>query len=181
MTTIADRNIDKLKEPFKSKVEKFINDERVKDKIFITEAFRTQERQNYLYSLWRTLPWTKITWTLNSNHSKGLAVDIAFKWKELYPKNIEEWKVVAEVAKQYWIDWWYDLWGRDKPHLQDNWKDIMEENKYIGILEGLIKDGYEPIFNSLEGIGYLNEAETKTLIEIAIARTINKLLDNIKA
>lgn len=51
MTTIADRNIDKLKEPFKSKVEKFINDERVKDKIFITEAFRTQERQNYLYSL----------------------------------------------------------------------------------------------------------------------------------
>lgn len=57
----------------------------------------------------------------------------------------------------------------------------MEENKYIGILEGLIKDGYEPIFNSLEGIGYLNEAETKTLIEIAIARTINKLLDNIKA
>jgi len=36
------------------------------------------------------------------------------------------------------------------PHLQDNFKQSMEENKYIEILDGLIKDGYEPIFNSLE-------------------------------
>ena len=181
MTTIADRNIDKLVEPFKSKVEKFLNDERVKDTILITEAFRTQERQDYLYSLWRTLPWKKVTWTKDSNHSKWLAVDIAFKWKDLYPKDIKEWKVIAKVAKQYWIDWGYDLWGRDMPHLQDNFKQSMEENKYIEILDGLIKDGYEPIFNSLEWIWHLNEWETKALIEIAIARTINKLLDNKKA
>lgn len=177
----VDRDLNKLAPSFKIKVDRFLSDKRVRDKIFVTEAFRTQERQDHLYSLWRTIPWNKVTWTLNSNHSKGLAIDIAFTGDTLYPTDIKEWEKVSKVAKEYWIDWGYDLWGTDMPHLQDNWKEIMEEeNKYIKILEELIKDGYEPIFNSLEWIGHLNEAEVKTLIEIAIARTINKIINNIK-
>lgn len=50
--TQTDRNINKLSANFKTKVEGFLRE--AGKTIFITEAFRSQERQNYLYSLGRT-------------------------------------------------------------------------------------------------------------------------------
>ncbi|MDP2090783.1 MAG: hypothetical protein Q8K30_04255 [Candidatus Gracilibacteria bacterium] len=41
------------------------------DLIFITESWRSQERQNYLYSLGRTIPGKTVTWTKDSEHTKG--------------------------------------------------------------------------------------------------------------
>ncbi|MFJ7890105.1 M15 family metallopeptidase [Lysinibacillus xylanilyticus] len=41
--------------------------------IFITETYRSQERQKYLYEQGRTRPGTIVTWTLNSNHKSRLA------------------------------------------------------------------------------------------------------------
>lgn len=122
------RWLDKLNPNFRKKVELFLKE--VWDKVFITESWRSQERQEYLYSLWRTIPGKTVTWTLASEHTKGLAIDIAFKWKELYPKDIYKWREIWEVAKKYWIDWWYDLWKTDKPHFQDNWK-IFEEKIFL--------------------------------------------------
>ena len=116
------RWLDKLHPRFRKKVELFLKE--VWDKVFITESFRLQERQNFLYSLWRTKKWKKVTWTLKSNHTKWLAIDIAFKWKKLYPSDIYSWKEISEVAKKYWIDWGYDLWKTDKPHFQDNMKEF---------------------------------------------------------
>ncbi|MDP2396415.1 MAG: hypothetical protein Q8S84_08935 [bacterium] len=40
------------------------------DLIFITESWRSQERQNYLYSLGRTIPGKTVTWTKDSEHTK---------------------------------------------------------------------------------------------------------------
>ncbi|PNB76413.1 hypothetical protein C1X30_33840 [Pseudomonas sp. FW305-BF6] len=37
--------------------------------IFITETFRSQERQNLLYEQGRSLPGKKVTWTKSSNHT----------------------------------------------------------------------------------------------------------------
>ena len=51
---------------------------------------------------------------------KWEAIDIAVKWKVLYPKDFD-WGKVAKVAEKYQIDWGYDLWKKDKPHFQDNW------------------------------------------------------------
>ena len=121
----ADRDLNKLELNFKRKVEAFLSE--VGDKVFITEAYRSQERQNYLFKQWRTYPYKdnkKVTWTLNSNHTKWLAIDIAFKWNKLYPNDIHSWKQIAEIANKYNIEWWYDLWKTDKPHFQCNWKPL---------------------------------------------------------
>ncbi|CAM5484160.1 Peptidoglycan L-alanyl-D-glutamate endopeptidase OS=Lysinibacillus sphaericus OX=1421 GN=LS41612_04705 PE=4 SV=1 [Lysinibacillus sphaericus] len=45
--------------------------------IFITETYRSQTRQKYLYAQGRTRPGKVVTWTLNSNHKSRLAWDIA--------------------------------------------------------------------------------------------------------
>lgn len=45
--------------------------------IFITETYRSQERQKYLYAQGRTRPGQIVTWTLDSNHKSRLAWDIA--------------------------------------------------------------------------------------------------------
>lgn len=43
----------------------------------IVEGLRTKERQAYLYSKGRTIPGPIVTWTLNSKHCLGKAIDIA--------------------------------------------------------------------------------------------------------
>ncbi|CAM5566737.1 putative protein OS=Lysinibacillus sphaericus OX=1421 GN=LS41612_07820 PE=4 SV=1 [Lysinibacillus sphaericus] len=45
--------------------------------MFITETYRSQARQHYLYTQGRTRPGKVVTWTLNSNHKSSLAWDIA--------------------------------------------------------------------------------------------------------
>ncbi|MDM5349678.1 M15 family metallopeptidase [Lysinibacillus sphaericus] len=45
--------------------------------VFITETYRSQERQKYLYAQGRTRPGQIVTWTLDSNHKSRLAWDIA--------------------------------------------------------------------------------------------------------
>ena len=117
----TDRNLNKLTQAFKAKVEGFLSEA---TQIFVTEAFRTQERQQFLYNKGRTTPWPKVTFTLNSNHSKWEAIDIAFNWDELYPEDIYDWREIAEIANKYEIDWGFDLWGTDKPHFQDNGKPL---------------------------------------------------------
>jgi hypothetical protein len=57
-----DRDINKLVEPFKSKVIKFLADKRIKELwVIVTEAYRSQQRQNELYAQWRTKPWPIVT------------------------------------------------------------------------------------------------------------------------
>lgn len=118
--TTTDRDLNKLNSNFKKKVDAFMNE--AWDTIFITEARRSQARQDYLYSLWRTKPWKIVTRTLNSLHTKGLAIDIAFKWKDLYPNEIDKRLDIYKVAEKHWIDSLYKLEWFDKPHLQCNWK-----------------------------------------------------------
>lgn len=42
----------------------------------VIEGLRTVERQKELYSIGRTRPGRKVTWTLKSKHIDGLAVDL---------------------------------------------------------------------------------------------------------
>lgn len=117
----ANRNLDSLELNFRAKVDLFLKE--VWHLIFVTEAHRTQERQNYLYAQGRIAPYKSnpiVTWTLDSYHKTGRAIDIAFFGSELYPKKWETWDDIAKVAKKHWIDWGYSLWKRDRPHFQDN-------------------------------------------------------------
>lgn len=110
MVTKADRDIIKLKKGFLDKVIPFLKDN---PEIFVTEAWRSEERQKELISKW-------LSKVKRSNHQDWLAIDIWFKGKELYPVDMKKWRKVADSAKKYGIDWGYDLWKRDKPHFQ-NW------------------------------------------------------------
>ena len=130
----ADRDITKLAEPFQTKVRNFLNvcwnnglD------IFITEAVRTKKRQEYLYASGRTRYGPIVTWTLNSIHLTGNAIDIAFKGPELYPRDMNTWHAVTGYARMHGIEWSYDLWGVEKIHFQDDGTipDTNYLNKYI--------------------------------------------------
>jgi len=64
-------------------------------------------------------------------HQLGLAFDGAFTddprtpeiENELYPKNFQRWKEVADIAEECGIEWMYPKWAKqgffDKPHFQD--------------------------------------------------------------
>ena len=178
----ADRDLNKLKATFKQKVQLRVKDvnENSGDTIFVTEAFRTLERQKYLYSLGRTRAWNKVTRTLNSKHRKWLAVDIAFRGWTLYPW-AKARRVVADIAKKYEIDWLFDMYKRDKPHFQDNWKSlnltkIIMENlwKYVKIMENEVPED-ERVFTSYKGDDPISEKDNKALISIAAYRLKKEL------
>jgi len=114
----ADRDLWKLQDNFRKKVELRLKDT---PEIFVTEAYRSQARQNYLYAQWRTRSWRKVTRTTNSNHTKWIAVDVAFRWGTLYPSSHATRAGIAKKARKYGIDRGFDLWWVDKPHFQDNW------------------------------------------------------------
>lgn len=117
------RKLDKLTPRFKEKVELFIKE--LDSTIFVTESFRTKARQLELYAQGRTKPWRIVTWTRDkSKHLIGEAIDIAFLGGVLYPRELSKWQKVWSIAKKYWINWAYTLWKTDKPHFQDNWKEL---------------------------------------------------------
>lgn len=168
MKTKASRDIKLLTPSFKIKVEKWISEvNKWWEIIFLTETWRSEERQKELRKLW-------LSKVKRSNHQDGLAVDIWFRWAELYPKDYAIWRKVADIAKKYGIDWWYDLWKWDKPHFQDNWLPITNipmASKYSDIMiQELKSSNLSPIFSSHEWDKPLTERETKELIEIALIR-----------
>ena len=92
--------------------------------IFITETYRSQARQNYLYQQGRTRPGDKVTQTLSSNHTGRMAWDIAVNPpKDLYDRKTLE--KAGAVAKKLGIEWGGSWKGFiDRPHFEvdKNWK-----------------------------------------------------------
>jgi len=86
--------------------------------IFITETYRSQERQNYLYAQGRTRPGQIVTWTLDSNHKSRLAWDIAVgPPQSLY--DVTTLTRVGAIARKLGITWGGDWVGSiDRPHFE---------------------------------------------------------------
>jgi peptidoglycan L-alanyl-D-glutamate endopeptidase CwlK len=96
----------------------------------VTQGLRTKEEQAELYAQGRTKPGKIVTWTLNSNHLSGLAVDLAplidgkLNWDE--DGKLGAWPVIATAMKNAAIDmgeiitWGGDWQGkkRDRPHFE---------------------------------------------------------------
>ena len=100
--------------------------------IFITETYRSQERQNYLYAQGRTRPGQIVTWTLSSNHKSRLAWDIAVgPPQSLY--DVTTLTRVGAIARKLGITWGGDWIGSiDRPHFEvkTSWK--MEAGYKLG-------------------------------------------------
>lgn len=88
----------------------------------ITDGNRTLEEQKELYAQGRTKPGKVVTWTLNSSHIGGRAVDIAFIDGDSGSLTYNvDWDLYGEQVRSIpGLDWGFDLWGIDKPHVQYN-------------------------------------------------------------
>lgn len=86
--------------------------------IFITETYRSQERQNYLYTQGRSRPGQIVTWTLSSRHKSRLAWDIAVgPPQSLY--DVLTLTRVGRIAKKLGITWGGSWKGSiDRPHFE---------------------------------------------------------------
>lgn len=86
--------------------------------VFITETYRSQERQKYLYAQGRTRPGQIVTWTLDSNHKSRLAWDIAVgPPHSLY--DVATLSRVGAIARKLGITWGGDWIGNiDRPHFE---------------------------------------------------------------
>lgn len=84
----------------------------------IFETLRTQERQKWLYGIGRTHHTSSkpVTWTMNSKHLTGEAVDVVFlnngKIQRAWP-----YEQIIELSKKYGIN---NLSPRETCHFEDN-------------------------------------------------------------
>lgn len=139
------RNIDDLTPQMATKYRLFVSlCAKAWYDVRLDDWYRTLDRQKYLLWQWRTVSqlmefgltkneaekyarWgAQITWTLDSDHVRGTAVDVFFgDWlPTLYPIEFADWRAVADIAKECGILWWYDLRKTDKPHFVDNGKPL---------------------------------------------------------
>ena len=90
---------------------------------FIIEGLRTPEKQSRLYSQGRSTPGKIVTWTMNSRHLSGCAVDLGVLVKgeyvpgntpaelELYNK-LAEWMLEAAALLQIPLQWGITINGK---------------------------------------------------------------------
>jgi len=133
----AINSIDELTPAARKKFNDFLWEARKRLKplgldVFLTETYRPQSRQDYLYAIGRTIPplgkkyWR--TKTRRSRHTKRRAGDIAFRgltekchlYLEGDPREAQAWAIVAAVAKTFGLLWGGNAWAKfvDRPHLE---------------------------------------------------------------
>ncbi|MFF2793544.1 M15 family metallopeptidase [Lysinibacillus xylanilyticus] len=155
--------------------------------IFITETYRSQERQKYLYSQGRTRPGQIVTWTLNSNHKSRLAWDIAVSPPQsLY--DVATLSRIGAIARKLGITWGGDWVGSiDRPHFEvkSNWvipKGYKLEGQVIVPTSSVIKvqlivEGNKPNENEKDDdtMQFTNET-TKAAVRDYLKQAIDKKL-----
>lgn len=92
--------------------------------VLITETYRSQARQNYLYAQGRTNPGKKVTWTKKSRHTSGRAWDICKNVKGGEYSDSSFFKKCGAVAKSLGITWGGTWKTPDTPHFEisENWE-----------------------------------------------------------
>ena len=121
--------------------------------VLITETYRSQARQNYLYEQGRTRPGKVVTWTRNSRHTGRMAWDICKNVKGHEYSDALFFKKCGAVARKLGITWGGDWKTPDKPHFEvtKDWKYEEDEEvveKYEFFVDGkpvdmlrILKDG----------------------------------------
>lgn len=118
--------------------------------VFVTETYRSQERQNELYEQGRTQPGQVVTWTKNSRHTSRLAWDIAVNPpKALY--DVLTLEAAGAVAAGLGITWGGTWSTPDRPHFEvtADWKapenEKEEKTVYYQTVDSLPEWGREAI------------------------------------
>ena len=116
--------------------------------VLITETYRSQARQDYLYAQGRTRPGNKVTWTKNSRHTSRRAWDICKNVKGQEYSDSSFFKKCGDIAKQLGITWGGTWSTPDAPHFEidENWvyegdepMTIEERKKFNQLVEAVEK------------------------------------------
>lgn len=86
--------------------------------VLITETYRSQERQDYLYAQGRTRKGNKVTWTKYSRHTSRRAWDICKNLKGHEYTDTEFFNKCGEIARSLGITWGGDWSTPDRPHFE---------------------------------------------------------------
>lgn len=86
--------------------------------VLITETYRSQERQDYLYAQGRTRKGYKVTWTRYSRHTSRRAWDICKNLKGHEYSDTEFFNKCGEIARSLGITWGGDCSTPDRPHFE---------------------------------------------------------------
>ena len=91
--------------------------------VLITETYRSQARQNYLYEQGRTRKGNIVTWTKKSRHTSRRAWDICKNVKGQEYSDTSFFKKCGKIAKEFGIVWGGDWSTPDTPHFEinENW------------------------------------------------------------
>jgi len=88
--------------------------------VTITETYRTQERQDYLYTQGRTRGGAVVTWTRNSRHTKRDAFDIAKDSPGHEYDDTAFFKKCADIGESIGLEagFYWKNGQQDMPHFQ---------------------------------------------------------------
>lgn len=90
----------------------------------VVETYRSQARQDYLYSIGRTVSGTKVTWTQSSIHTKRNAVDVVpqrivgGRMTAIWNANDKETKKIISIMTKYGFESGGNFSTPDSPHFQ---------------------------------------------------------------
>ncbi|MCX7304739.1 MAG: M15 family metallopeptidase [Hyphomicrobiales bacterium] len=125
MSTAVSKDLKELAPKFAQAVQEGLDAARKAGlEAMVFEAFRSDERQRFLYRQGRTIIPPKSTVTNAptadySWHGYGLAVDVVHQTKFWEPVEGEKWfKKVADIFKQHACSWGGDWKKPDTPHFQ---------------------------------------------------------------
>lgn len=123
--------------------------------VLITETYRSQERQNWLYEQGRSREGKVVTWTKNSRYTSRRAWDICKNVKGQEYSDKTFFKKCAEVAALLGITWggeWKN--SPDTPHFEIDldWKvpvfNATTDNDLFNAVSSIIKGGVQLTFNA---------------------------------
>ncbi|KAF5066175.1 D-alanyl-D-alanine carboxypeptidase [anaerobic digester metagenome] len=113
--------------------------------VLITETYRSQERQNWLYEQGRTRAGNIVTWTKQSNHTGRMAWDICKNVRGQEYSDATFFAKCGEIANKLGITWGGTWSTPDKPHFEINksWKAQVVEDDEVVEKDKIIVDGKE--------------------------------------
>lgn len=147
--------------------------------VLITETYRSQERQNYLYAQGREEPYKKnkeVTKTKSSKHTGRMAWDICKNVPGQEFTDIKFFEQCGAIAKRLGIEWGGDWTSfKDRPHFQinKNWKaptlpkTTEGENMVKVESKKFIVDGHEINLNAIN-YGGKNYVELRDLVKLGL-------------
>ena len=111
------RDVSELRSGAREACEAFLKECQAKGlDIFLTETYRSQERQNELYSQGRTTKGKVVTWTKRSKHTERCAWDVSFKSTGY--DELGKFYDAGRIANYLGIEWGGNWKKADRPHFQ---------------------------------------------------------------